>query len=131
MKLFKFLILFISVLMLFGCEIYTNSIESKSKEFLQESFTKDDKFSKYQLKVKEITLVSESLSKFNGIAKVEMDEKIYDVPVEVTADLSHTLVETKPGALNFLVAKEINEAKAKFEKEMETTSKDLDKKMKI
>lgn len=112
-----------------GCDVYTSNIAGKTKDVLQSNLNSDAKFAKYKMRVIDVQLVSESMSKYEGIAKIEFEDKIYDVPVSVSADLSNILVQTKPGSFIFLFEKEMNEAKAKFEKDMDEASKDLEQKL--
>lgn len=81
------------------------------------------------MRVVDVQLVSESMSKYEGIAKIDFEGKIYDVPVSVSADLNNILVQTKPSGFIFLFEKEMNEAKQKFEKDMDESSKDLEQKL--
>ncbi len=130
MKLIKILSgIFISLFILAGCDTYTNNIAGKTKDVLQGNLNSDAKFAKYKMRVVDVQLVSESMSKYEGIAKIEFEVKTYDVPVSVSADLNNILVQTKPGGFIFLFEKEINEAKEKFEKDMNEVSKDLEQKL--
>ena len=112
-----------------GCDIYTSNIAGKTKGVLQSNLDADAKFSKYKMRVVDVQLVSESMSKYEGIAKIDFEGKAYDVPVSVSADLNNILVQTKPGGFIFLFEKEMNEAKEKFEKDMDEASKDLEQKL--
>ena len=112
-----------------GCDVYTNNIAGKTKDVLQRNLNSDAKLAKYKMRVVDILLVSESMSKYEGIAKIDFEGKTYDVPVSVSADLNNILVQTKPGGFIFLFEKEMNEAKEKFEKDMDEASKDLEKKL--
>lgn len=112
-----------------GCDVYTNNIAGKTKDVLQSNLNSDAKFAKYKMRVVDVQLVSESMSKYEGIAKIEFEGKTYDVPVSVSADLNNILVQTKPGGFIFLFEKEMNEAKQKFEKDMDEASKDLEQKL--
>ena len=82
------------------------------------------------MRVIDIKLVSESMSKYEGIAKIEFEGKTYDVPVSVSADLSSILVQTKPGGFLFLLEKEISQAQMKIDKDIaegqEKFQKDMD-----
>lgn len=130
MKLIKILIgIFISLFILAGCDMYTNNIAGKTKDVLQSNLNSDAKFAKYKMRVVDIKLVSESMSKYEGIAKIEFEGKNYDVPVSVSADFYNILVQTKPGGFIFLFEKEMNEAKDKFEKDMDESARDLEKKL--
>ena len=51
------------------------------------------------------------------------------MPVSVSADLNNIFVQTKPGGFIFLFEKEMNEAKAKFDKDIEESSNDLERKL--
>jgi hypothetical protein len=112
-----------------GCDVYTNNIAGKTKDVLQSNLDSDAKFSKYKMRVVDVQLVSESMRKYEGIAKIDFEGKTYDVPVSVSADLNNILVQTKPGGFIFLFEKEMNEAKDKFEKDMDEVSKDLQQKL--
>ena len=114
-----------------GCDVYTNNIAGKTKGVLQSNLDSDSKFAKYKMRVVDVQLVSESLNKFEGIAKVDFEGKIYDVPVSVSSDFSSILVQTKPGGFIFLFEKEINEAKEKFEKDMDESARDLEQKLEV
>jgi hypothetical protein len=114
---------------LLGCDIYTNNIASKTKGVLQSNLDADAKFSKYKMRVVDVQLVSESMSKYEGLAKIDFEGKTYDVPVSVSADLNNIIVQTKPGGFIFLFEKEMNEAKEKFDKDMDEASKDLEQKL--
>ena len=61
--------------------------------------------------------------------EVDFEGKIYDIPVSVCSDFSSILVQTKPGGFIFLFEKEINEAKEKFEKDMDESARDLEQKL--
>ena len=112
-----------------GCDVYTNNIAGKTKDVLQRNLNSDAKLAKYKMRVVDILLVSESMSKYEGIAKIDFEGKTYDVPISVSADLNNILVQTKPGGFIFLFEKEMNEAKERFEKDMDEASKDLEKKL--
>ena len=112
-----------------GCDAYTSNIAGKTKDVLQNNLNSDAKFAKYKLRVVDVQLVSESMSKYEGIAKIDLDGKTYDVPVSVSADLSNILVQTKPGGFIFLFEKEMDEAKARFDKDIEESTKDLEQKL--
>lgn len=112
-----------------GCDVYTKNIAGKTKDVLQSNLNSDAKFAKYKMRVINVQLISESMSKYEGIAKIEFEGKTYDVPVSVSADLNNILVQTKPGGFIFLFEKEMNDAKEKFEKDMDEVSKDLEKKL--
>lgn len=112
-----------------GCDIYTNNIAGKTKDVLQTNLNSDAKFAKYKMRVVDVQLVSESMSKYEGIAKIEFEGKTYDVPVSVSSDLNNIFVQTKTGGFIFLFEKEMNEAKEKFEKDMDEASKDLEQKL--
>lgn len=112
-----------------GCDVYTNNIAGKTKDVLQSNLNSDTKFAKYKMRVVDVQLVSESMSKYEGIAKIDFEGKTYDVPVSVSADLNNILVQTKPGGFIFLFEKEMNEVKAKFDKDMDEASKDLEQKL--
>ena len=128
---------------LVGCDVYTNNIAGKTKDVLQSTnniagqtkdvlqsiLNSDAKFAKYKMRVVDVQLVSESMSKYEGIAKIEFEGKTYDVLVSVSVDLNNILVQTKPGEFIFLFEKEMNEAKQKFEKDMDEVSKDFEQKM--
>lgn len=122
-------ILAASLIGLTGCDVYTNNIASKSKDVLQSNLDSDSKFARYKMRVVDVQLVSESMSKHEGIAKIEFEGNIYDVPVSVSADSSNILVQTKPGGFMFLVEKEMKESFEKFEKDMIESAKDLDVKL--
>lgn len=122
----KYFIILIAILIgLSGCDIYTNNIASKTKGILQSTLDSEAKFAKYKMRVVDVQLVSESMSKYEGIAKVDFEGKVYDVPVSVSSDFSNILVQTRPGGFIFLFEKEINEAKEKFELDIDNASKDL------
>lgn len=114
-----------------GCDVYTNNIAAKTKGVLQSNLDSDAKLAKYKMRVVDVQLVSESLNKFEGIAKVDFEGKAYDVPVSVSSDFSSILVQTKPGGFIFLFEKEINEAKEKFEKDMDESARDLEQKLEV
>jgi hypothetical protein len=122
-------ILAASLIGLTGCDLYTNNIASKSKDTLQSNLDSDTKFAKYKMRVVDVQLVSESMSKYEGIAKIDFEGKIYDVPVSVSADSSNIFVQTKPGGFMFLIEKEIKEGIEKFEKDMAESTKDLEIKL--
>jgi hypothetical protein len=86
-----------------GCDVYTNNIAGTTKGVLQSNLDSDSKFAKYKMRVVDVQLVSESLNKFEGIAKVDFEGKTYDVPVSVSADLNNILVQTKPGGFTFFI----------------------------
>ena len=103
-------ILSVLILVLFslsGCDVYTNYIADKAKETLQGSLDTDTKFAKYKLQVIEIKLVSESMSKYEGIAKIQFEGEAHNVGVSVTSDFSNLLVQTKPGEFGFIFDKKI------------------------
>lgn len=130
MKLIKILSgIFISLFILAGCDMYTNNIAGKTKDVLQSNLNSDAKLAKYKMRVVDVQLVSESMSKYEGIAKIDFEGKTYDVPVSVSADLNNIFVQTKPGGFIFLFEKEMNEAKAKFDKDIEESSNDLERKL--
>jgi hypothetical protein len=132
MKLIKILIgILISLFILAGCDMYTNNISGKTKDVLQSNLNSDAKLAKYKMRVVDILLVSESMSKYEGIAKIDFEGKTYDVPVSVSADLNNILVQTKPGGFIFLFEKEMNEAKEKFEKDMDESARDLEQKFEV
>lgn len=112
-----------------GCDVYTNNIAGKTKDVLQSNLNSDAKFAKYKMRVVDVQLVSESMSKYEGIAKIDFEGKAFDVSVSVSTDLNNILVQTKPGGFIFLFEKEMNEAKEKFEKDMNEASKDLEQKL--
>ena len=112
-----------------GCDLYTNNIAGKTKDVLQSNLNSDAKFAKYKMRVVDVQLVSERLSKYEGIAKIDFEGKTYDVLVSVSADLNNIFVQTKPGGFILLFEKEMNEAKEKFEKDMDEASKDLEQKL--
>jgi hypothetical protein len=122
-------ILAASLIGITGCDFYTNNIASKSKDTLQTTLDSDAKFAKYKMRVVDVQLVSESLSKYEGIAKIEFEGNTYDVPVSVSADSSNIFVQTKPGGFMFLIEKEMKENLEKFEKDMMDSSKDLELKL--
>ncbi len=122
-------VLFALLVGLVGCDVYTHNIAGKTKDVLQSNLNSDAKFAKYKMRVVDVQLVSESMSKYEGIAKIEFEGKTYDVPVSVSSDLNNILVQTKPGGFIFLFEKEANEAKEKFEKDMDEASKDLEQKL--
>ncbi len=119
----------VALFALTGCDVYTNNIAGKTKDVLQSNLNSDAKFAKYKMRVVDVQLVSESMSKYEGVAKIDFEGKTYDVPVSVSADLNNILVQTKPGGFIFLFQKEMNEAKAKFDKDMDEASKDLEQKL--
>jgi hypothetical protein len=126
----KIIAVLVAVLVgLTGCDVYTNNIAGKTKDVLQSNLNSDAKFAKYKMRVVDVQLVSESMSKYEGIAKIDFEGKTYDVPVSVSTDLNNILVQTKPGGFIFLFEKEMNEAKAKFDKDMDESARDLEQKL--
>ncbi len=108
-----------------GCDVYTNNIAGKTKGVLQSNLNSDAKFAKYKMRVVDVQLVSESISKYEGIAKIDFEGKTYDVPVSVSADLSNILVQTKPGGFIFLFEKEMGEVSNDLEQKLEALKEKL------
>lgn len=118
-KIRIFVVLSVLGVMLLGCDVYTNNIADKTKEVLQSNLNSDAKFAKYKMRVVDVKLVSESMSKYEGIAKIDFEGKTYDVPVSVSADLNNILIQTKPGGFIFLFEKDMSEKYKEIEQQME------------
>jgi len=66
---------------------------------------------------------------YEGIAKIDFKDKVYNVPVSVSAELHNILVQTKLGGFIFFFEKEMNNVKEKFDDDMKESTKDLEQKL--
>jgi hypothetical protein len=139
----KLIVIFtVSLIGITGCDAYTSNVSNKTIGVLQSKLDSDANFAKYKMRVVNVQLVSEGISKFEGIAKIEFEGKNYDIPVSVSSDLSSILVQTKPGGFLFLLEKEISQAQIKmdkdiaegqekFQKDMDEAKKDFEQKFEV
>ena len=120
----KKIILILILVLLSGCskesqdkviqntKSFINTKETLSNEvkvWLQERFDSDERFSKYHMQVKSVTLVKESNNKFKGIADIEYKNKVYQVVVNVTQDNDNSIFEVENGAFLFLMSDVVDE----------------------
>ncbi len=117
---------FLLVLTGLGCTNKDSSVANDAKEVLQNTFNSDENFVKYKMTVLDVQVISESSTKYQGIANVEFEGKRYNVPLDVLTKSGKIFVQTKPGALAFLSEKDMEEAIDEFEKNMDSASKEFE-----
>jgi uncharacterized protein YecT (DUF1311 family) len=99
----------LGVIVLAGCGMSKAKLAETVKGGLQQSFDSKPETREFRLKVQQVSLVKQSDHQYQGIAKIEFEGNVYDVPVDVTADGSEVLWKVNPLSFIFVAKSHMNE----------------------
>jgi hypothetical protein len=85
-----------------GCKIDKEQLQNKIKVEFQNKMDTDEMYAAYKIQTNTVTLVSKGQNIYDGIVNISLNEKSYDVLIEVTADGDSAIWQTKPLAFAFL-----------------------------
>jgi hypothetical protein len=111
----KIVCVFVLGLLLFGCNPSAENISETVKVSMQNRFYSNPAFSKYHLKVNEVKVIHDRDNHYQGIAKVEFEGVLHNVPVDVTASGKDVMWKVEPGSFGFIVAKELEKLGDSFQ----------------
>lgn len=121
------LIIFLSLFI--SCGLSKEELSQGVRDSMQQTFNTNADYKEYKLQVSSVDVIQESENKFKGIAHVNFDGSIHDVPVEITVDGKQFMWNSEPGAFTFIATKEMEKIQKQAEKDLEQYQKQVAKDM--
>lgn len=96
-------------LTVFGCGLSREQISETVKTSMQEKFDTDPQFKDWHLTVTSVQVLKQGGNQYQGIAKINYEGTLHDVPVDITVDGNNVMWKSDPGAFMFVIQKEMDE----------------------
>ncbi len=110
LRVFVRLLVCTAASLLVACAPNPEQIGQRVMTSMQETFSTDPNFTKYEIKVMKVVVVKETGNKYQGMATLVTKKGAQkQVPVQVTAEGENVIWRTEPGALLFIAQDELSD----------------------
>lgn len=139
--MFKFFIILLMSFTVVGCSKSTDDILStvksnpvddlklQVKSSIQQHFDTDEKLSKYNLHIEDLTLMESGKNQYKGWADINYNGVVHNVSVNILYDGSNMRWEIPTGDMSFITQQIIKEGLDKIDKEMTDSIDEFNSKM--